>query len=75
MIKLYDLKKDGTDFKADFNWNYDLIKHIIEIRTKRGYLKIDLIKDKKSKMLFLSKRVTDFVSNRAVFEIKGIGKI
>ena len=46
-IKTYckknNLKIDKLSFKSDFNWNFELIRHLIESRTMKGYLKIDLI--------------------------------
>jgi hypothetical protein len=70
MIKEYDLKKQGLNFKSDFNWNFDLIKHLLEVRTIQGYLKIDLIKSKSKNNIYLSRRTTNFNSQKATFEIK-----
>ena len=70
MIKVYDLKCQGIKFKADFNWNFELIKHLLEVRTMKGYLKIDLIKHKESDKAYLSKHITNFNNNEAIFEIK-----
>jgi hypothetical protein len=70
MIKEYDLNKQGLDFKSDFNWNFELIRHLLEIRTMRGYLKIDLIKSKSQNKIYLSRRTTNFDSQKAIFEIK-----
>jgi len=70
MIKKYDLIREGLDFKSDFNWNFELIKHLLEVRTMKGYLKIDLIKHKESNKAYLSKRITNFNNNEAIFEIK-----
>ena len=70
MKKEYDLSIDGLDFKADFNRNFELIRHLLEVRTMKGYLKIDLIKSKSKNQIYISGRVTNFDIQRAVLEIK-----
>lgn len=70
MKKEYDLQIEGLDFKSDFNWNFELIIHLLEIRTMRGYLKIDLIKSKSTNKIYVSRRATNFNSQKATFEIK-----
>jgi CMP-2-keto-3-deoxyoctulosonic acid synthetase len=72
MKTTYNLEKEGMKFKADFNFNYDIVCHIFEIRTKKGYLRTDFIKDKKTKKLYFSRRTVDFTKNKAVFEKKEI---
>jgi hypothetical protein len=70
MIKEYNLDKQGLDFKSDFNWNFELIRHLLEVRTMKGYLKIDLIKSKSQNKIYISRRTTNFHSQKATFEIK-----
>lgn len=65
----YNLSRQGLQFKSDFNWNYELVEHLLEIRTMRGYLKADVIKDKKTGFAYISKGVADFRLNRALFNI------
>ena len=68
MKTIYNLEKEGMKFKADFNFGYDLVTHIFEVRTKEGYLRTDFIRDKKSGKLYFSRRTVDFTKDRAVFE-------
>jgi len=70
MIKKYNLDKEGLDFKSDFNFNFDLIMHLLEVRTMNGYLKIDLIRSKSTNKIYISRRTTNFSSQKATFEIK-----
>lgn len=72
MIKNYNLEKEGMQFKSDFNWNFELLSHIFELRTKSGYFKIDLIQSKESKKVYLSKRKANFKENNADFELKDL---
>ncbi len=72
MIKRYNLVKQGLEFKSDFNRNFELIKHLLEVRTMNGYLKIDLIQHKTSLKTCMSKRVTIFSIDEAIFEIKEV---
>lgn len=70
MIKEYALEKQGLDFKSDFNFNFDLIEHLLEVRTVKGYLKIDIIRSKSINKVYLSRRITNFSIQKAIFEIK-----
>lgn len=70
MIKKYNLSTAGLEFKSDFNHDFELIKHLLEVRTKNGYLKMDLIYHQRSKKTYLSRRVAIFPINEAIFEIK-----
>ena len=70
MIKKYCLSTAGLEFKSDFNYNFELIKHLLEIRTMNGYLKIDLIRPKNSPKTYISKRVALFPIDEAILEIK-----
>lgn len=70
MKKKYTLSTAGLEFKSDFNCNFELIRHLLEVRTMNGYLKIDLIQHKISLKIYISRRVTLFPIDEAFFEIK-----
>ena len=69
MIKEYDLLKNGMDFKADFNWNFDLYQHLLQVKTNEGYFKVDLVQNKRTKKFCFVRRIADFVDNKALLEI------
>ncbi|MEK6937601.1 MAG: hypothetical protein AABX04_01015 [Nanoarchaeota archaeon] len=72
MIKKYNLSTEGLEFKSDFNFNFELIKHLLEIRTMKGYLRIDLIYHKKSMKTYLSSRLTNFPINEAILQLEEV---
>ena len=61
-IKLYDLKTQGTQFKADFN-DLERIKKVYEERKDEYYFKIDIVRIKNK--LYLIKRYANFKTNEA----------
>jgi len=69
-IKIYDLTKQGMEFKADFN-AFDRIKKILHEVKDNKYRKIDLVTDK-SKRLFLINRSADFSKNQTEMQIEEI---
>ena len=73
MIKIYDLQKQGMNFKADFNWNFEPSQHLFQMRTKEGYFKIDIALEKRTKKFCLVRREADFVDNKAFLEVVNIG--
>jgi hypothetical protein len=72
MKKIYDLQHQGLKFKSEFNFDYDLVSHIIELRTKKGYQRIDIIRGRRTGIVYLSKRIVNFKNNIAIFERKGL---
>jgi hypothetical protein len=69
MIKEYDLREKGMEFKSDFNLNFDQCLHIFQLTTNKSYLKIDIVQHKKTKTAYLVKREADFVENKASLEV------
>jgi len=70
IIRTYGLEDKGCMFKSDFNINFELIAHLFQINTIKGYLKIDLIKGKSSNNFYISRRMANFEANKALFETK-----
>lgn len=61
-IKIYDLKTQGLEFKADFN-KFERIEKILHEIDDDTYRKIDLVTDD-SRRLFLIKRFVNFAKKR-----------
>ncbi|HIH38779.1 hypothetical protein J4460_03305 [Candidatus Woesearchaeota archaeon] len=70
MIKTYNLENEGLSFKGDFDGNFELVSHIIEIRSMSGYVKIDLVQHKKTKVVYFTKRVADFIEQEGWLEVR-----
>lgn len=69
MKKNYNLTQQGLAFKADFNHNFHLIRHILDIRTKQGYLKIDLVQHANTNKHYLARRTANFTTGEASLEL------
>lgn len=72
-IKIYELEKEGLEFKKDFNRFIRIMKIRHEIKNNQ-YEKIDLLTDK-SKNVFLCTRHANFTEKLLVMQIKKIGNI
>ena len=75
MIKTYNLGTDGLKFKADFNWKYEKLWRVFYAITPKSYLKIDVVKEKHTGIIYLSRRTADFKQDSAMFEVVGLRKI
>ena len=69
-IKIYDIKKEGIKFKADFN-KFERIKKILDERKDDQYSKIDLVSDKAGK-LFVCVRFANFTTNKARMDLEEV---
>lgn len=69
-INEYDLETEGMRFKSDFNYNYERIYKLIEMAEDLRSIKIDLVKHKGTKEYYISKRIIDFMEDRAFFITK-----
>lgn len=66
-IKLYDLEKDNSKFKADFS-HYTPIKKIMDVREENEYHKIDLVVDEDG-TLFVCKRQANYTTGEARMDL------
>lgn len=69
-IKIYDLKRNGLEFKSDFN-RFERVLKILDEKNDKSYRKIDLVTDQ-SKRLFLCKRTANFNRNDARLDLQEI---
>lgn len=69
-IKIYDLKKNGMEFKSDFN-RFERVLKVLDERNSESYRKYDLVTDQ-SNRLFLCKRIANFKDNSARMDLKEI---
>jgi hypothetical protein len=70
LIKIYNLKENGMEFKLDFN-RFKRVLKILDERNTESYKKIDLVTNK-TKKLFLCKRTANFKENIARMDLQEI---
>ena len=58
MIREYNLETEGVQFKADFNSGFELIEHLLEVRTMEGYWRIDLVTNIANQLLLCYREVS-----------------
>lgn len=72
MIKIYDLKINGKEFKSDFN-RFERVLKILDERNSESYRRYDLVTDA-SKRVFVCKRFANFrehIAHLSLEEVKG----